>query len=203
MKVYQVSRRRRSRLRRLLAGLLVVVLVAVFAYVVIDKRVVVPGVSDRLYPLEYRDAIAQVADTYDVDPYLVAAVARTESGYDPQAVSHAGAVGLMQLMPETAAWIVQSARWQGADDPDLTDPEDNLELGTCYLAYLGERFGADERAVVAAYNAGQGIVSTWLAEADGKALDLDGIVYPETRAFVQRVEEWLEYYQRAYPDAFD
>ena len=97
-----------------------------------------------------------MAEQYDLDPYLVAAVARTESGWDPEAVSHAGAVGLMQLMPDTAAWITGLESWQGGDDPDLTDPEDSLELGACYLAYLVKYFGGDIRLALAAYNAGPG-----------------------------------------------
>ncbi len=200
MSVYGLSRRRRR--LRLLIPLAGVVVLAVLVYVLVDQRVVVPGVTARLYPIHYRDGIERVAEQYQVDPYLVAAVVRTESGYDPEAVSRVGAVGLMQLMPATAEWIVQLDRWKGRLDPELTDPDDNLELGTCYLAYLLERFGEDRRAAVAAYNAGQGTVLQWLAAADGARLALDDVLFPETRAFVERVEEFVELYHEAHPDIF-
>ncbi len=203
MRVYEVrGRRRRSLLPGLLAVLAVVAVAALF-YLVADKRVVIPGLSTRIFAIAYQEDIARAARTYDIDPYLVAAVARTESGFDPTAVSSAGAVGVMQLMPETAEWIVGLDRWQGADDPVLTDPRDSIELGACYLAFLSDRFGDDKRAAVAAYNAGQGVVARWVAEAGGGGLGLDDIVYPETRTFVERVEDWLRFYQKAHPDAFE
>ncbi len=202
MRIYEVRGRRRRGLLPGLVAVLAVLAVAALFYLVADKRVVIPGLSTRIFSIEYQEDIARVARTYDIDPYLVAAVARTESGFDPAAVSPAGAVGMMQLMPETAEWIVGLDRWQGADDPVLTDPRDSLELGACYLAFLNERFADDERAAVAAYNAGQGVVARWVSEAGGGGLSLDDIVYPETRTFVERVEEWLQFYQKAHPEAF-
>ena len=114
---------------------------------------VVPGVSAKFHPIHYPEGIARVAERYDLDPYMVAAVVQTESGYDPRALSPVGAVGLMQLMPDTATWITGLESWRGRDEPVLTDPEDNLELGACYLAFLLKHFGGDIRPALAAYNA--------------------------------------------------
>lgn len=193
--------RRRGR-RRGLVALLILIVLAVVVYVIVDHRVVVPGVSAQIYPIHYREGIEEVADRYDVDPYLVAAVVRTESGYDPNAVSHVGAVGLMQLMPDTAAWIVELRTWKGGAHPELTDPDDNLALGTCYLAFLIEHFDGDRRAAVAAYNAGQGAVAGWVAAAGGGKLTLEDIRFSETRVFVERVEQSWELYRRIHPDVF-
>lgn len=179
------------------------VVIAALLFVVIDKRLVVPEVSAKLFPIEYRADIERAADIYGIDPYLLAAMARTESRFDPEAVSRVGAVGIMQVMPDTAVWITGLERWQGDESPDLTDPRDSLELGACYISYLFERFNTDERAVVAAYNAGQGVVARWVSETGDGRLALEDIVYPETRAFVQRVEEWRETYRRVHPTAFD
>jgi soluble lytic murein transglycosylase len=130
-------------------------------------------------------------------------VVKTESGYDPQAVSPAGAVGLMQLMPETAEWVTGLDSWQGASDPDLTDPRDSLELGACYLQYLAETFGDGTRPALAAYNAGQGTVSEWIQAAGGAdSFGLSDIQYEETRTFVERVEHYHELYGRVHPDVF-
>jgi soluble lytic murein transglycosylase len=200
------GRARRSRRRGLLRLAVLLAVIAVIVVVVVlvtSGRTVVPVVSEQIYPIHYEEGIGRVAERYDLDPYLVAAVVNTESGYDPAAVSSAGAVGLMQLMPATADWVTGLGTWQGDDSPDLNDPDDNLELGACYLSYLTETFDGVVRVVLAAYNAGQGVVGEWVEAAGGpRSFDLSDIVYPETRAFVERVERYRELYSRIYPDAF-
>jgi len=196
------ARRRRIRLLRLVLVAVVVVAVALAATWIATARAVVPGLSGKNYPVHYLEGIARVAEEYELDPYLVAAVVQTESGYDARAVSRAGAVGLMQLMPDTAEWIVGLDSWRGTADPELTHPEDNLQLGACYLAYLLASFGRDTRIALAAYNAGQGSVAGWMKEAGIERLELSDIRYPETREFVERVEHYREVYQRVHPDAF-
>jgi soluble lytic murein transglycosylase len=196
---------RHSRRRRLVRLVIVVVVVGMAAAAVwiAATRGAVPGMSTALYPIHYRQSIARVAKQYHLDPFMVAAVVKTESGYDPRARSSAGAVGLMQLMPDTATWITGLASWKGSDKPVLTDPDDNLELGACYLAFLLQRFGGDVRPALAAYNAGQGTVVGWVqAAGDGGSFDLSDIRFPETRTFVERVEHYQELYGRLYPHAF-
>ena len=164
------------------------------------------AVSQRIYPLHYKQVIVEAAQSNGVDPYLVAAVVKAESNFDPQAVSRGGAVGLMQLMPDTARWIVQQADWSGATDPDLNDPEHNVALGTYYLAYLLRVFHDDEAAALAAYNAGQGVVAEWLERAvaadsgeESPTLRSEDIPFPETRKFVARVERFRTIYSQAHP----
>ena len=201
-----MSRSRRSRKRGLarLAVLVVVILGIVVAGVwLAASRTTVPVVSAAIYPVHFQKGIAQVAERYDLDPYMVAAVVQTESGYDPKAVSPDGAVGLMQLMPDTAIWITGLESWKGNDAPALTDPDDNLELGACYLAYLLQRFDGETRPALAAYNAGQGVVVGWLgSEADWESFALADIRFPETRGFVEKVEHYWELYTRVHPDMF-
>jgi soluble lytic murein transglycosylase len=199
------TRRQRRRRRALLGVVLLVVVVAALVWVGVSAmtgRMVVPVVSDRIYPLVYEDEIAAVAEKYDLDPYLVAAVARTESGFDPDARSHAGAVGLMQLLPKTAEWVTSLDSWKGPDNPALTNPQDSLELGACYLAYL-QRTLDDPTAAIAAYNAGQNAVRGWIKKAGGSAsFGMEDIPYPETQEFVRRVERYRTIYQKVHPDAF-
>lgn len=198
----RLRRRRRRLLVRLLLPLLVVA-VGATAYWVISARTVVPGLSARVYPIHFVDDIARVAARYDVDPYLVAAVARTESNFSPGAVSHAGAVGMMQLMPDTAQWITRLKTWKGSKAPVLTDPADSLELGACYLAYLLNRFSGDEVAALASYNAGQGAVDGWLRTGGGTGgLRAEDIPFDETRDFVKRVIHYRDLYTRIHPEVF-
>lgn len=196
------SRRTTRLVLRLLVPAVAIVGIGLAAYWLVSARAVVPVLSEKLYPIRYQEGIARVADRYHLDPYLVAAVVRTESDYDPKAVSHVGAVGLMQLMPDTAEWITHLDSWKGPKDPTLTDPDDNLELGACYLAYLTERFAGDMLAVVAAYNAGQGAVDDWLASGAHEALQLADIRFQETRDFVKRVERFRNLYKRTHQGIF-
>jgi soluble lytic murein transglycosylase-like protein len=125
-----------------------------------------PDTSSR----PYEESIAATAMRHGLDPALVRAVIEAESGYDPQAVSAKGALGLMQILPETAALM-------GLPEP--ADPASSLEAGCRYLAALQDIFGGDVELALAAYNAGPGAVRRW------------GTVppYRETRGFVRRVGE--------------
>lgn len=187
-----------------LVGLTMAFAVLLLVALVLEASVP-PWLGHRLYPMSYEREIARVADRYQVDPYLVAAVVKAESSFEPNAVSPAGAVGLMQVMPATAAWITDRPDWHGPPQPDLSEPDDNLELGTYYLAYLITRFGGDVSTALAAYNAGQGEVARWLASGQPRpasGLRPQDIPFPETRNFVARVERYYALYRDAHPDAF-
>lgn len=130
------------------------------------------------YPNKYRDEIARACEEFSVEEDLVRGVIHTESKFRPSAVSAAGAVGLMQLMPDTAAWI--AARLGYERTPDLTDPAENIRLGTAYLQYLLNKFPLTD--ALAAYNAGEGNVLRW--QREGR----EEYPFPETRAYVRRVK---------------
>lgn len=154
-----------------------------------------------IYPLRYEDEIAASASAHGVDPYLVAAVIRSESSWDPEASSHQGARGLMQLMPETARDMAAKGLVDGDRYPseNLEDPAINIEYGCAYLSYLLSYFnGATDRAI-AAYNAGMGNVDGWTKQ--DKLLH-NAITFPETQAYLVRVNMSKARYQELYPQAF-
>ena len=131
------------------------------------------------------------ADADNVDPALVLGLARQESSFDAGVVSHAGAIGLMQLMPDTA-------RQAGGTGAGLTDPTVNLRLGEAYLRNLLEQFGGVVPYALAAYNAGPHRARTWIAangdaaatgQADNMLDWIEMIPFTETRNYVQRVSE--------------
>jgi soluble lytic murein transglycosylase len=198
-----MGRRRRRRLFVQIAAPVAVLVILVFlAAVIVTGRLVVPGISGRVYPIRYQSNIETVAAKYHVDPYLIAAVARTESGFNPQAESGAGALGLMQFLPTTAEWVTTLHSWKGIKDPALTDPADSLELGACYLSYLLSRFDG-RTAAIAAYNAGPNKVASWLAAAGGEgSFQASDIPFTETRNFVARVNRWQALFQKAHPNTF-
>jgi soluble lytic murein transglycosylase len=145
------------------------------------------------YPLEYAHIVRGHAKNHGLDPALLAAVVYVESRFDPNARSAAGAVGLMQLLPETAKGI--ALRTGGAQFvvADLRDPEINVRYGSWYLDHLIDRYG-DTQTALAAYHAGQGNVDRW--RRDGI-----GIGFPETRAYVTEVQRVSRLYEKAYPHA--
>lgn len=154
-----------------------------------------------MYPLRYESEITTSASAHGVDPYLVAAVIRSESSWDPEASSHQGARGLMQLMPETAQDMVAKGLVDGKrySYENLEDPAINIEYGCAYLSYLLTYFnGATDRAI-AAYNAGMGNVDGW---AKQDKLLHNAITFPETQAYLVRVNMAKARYQELYPQAF-
>jgi soluble lytic murein transglycosylase len=142
------------------------------------------------YPLEYEEILRAHGRTYDLDPALLAAVVYVESRFDPNAESAAGAVGLMQLLPETAKGIAIRTGGTKFVVADLRDPEINVRYGAWYLRHLRERY-ADPELALAAYHAGQGNVDRWREEGSG-------IAFPETRAYVDDVLRVRTVYEQAY-----
>ncbi len=146
------------------------------------------------YPMEYEAEVRRACEKYDLDPCLVFAVIRTESFFTPDAVSGAGAQGLMQIMPETGEWIA----WrQGKeyDESRIFEPDYNIDLGCWLLSFLLEKYNGDVELAAAAYNAGHSAVNRWLDDPkyyDGKNLT---IPYEETENYVKKVKDAYEKYQ--------
>jgi soluble lytic murein transglycosylase len=152
-----------------------------------------PSWYERLrYPLSYEQIVRGHAKNYDLDPALLAAVIYRESKFDARARSASGAIGLMQLLPETAKGIALHTGGSRFVVADLYDAEINVRYGSFYLRRLINKYG-DTRLALAAYNAGQANVDAWVA--DGK-----GILFPETREYVDSVLEARAVYADAYAE---
>ena len=144
------------------------------------------------YPLRYETIVRAHARNYDLSPTLLAAVIYAESKFEADARSDAGAVGLMQLLPETARGIALRTGGNGFVDSDLLNPEINVRYGSWYLRHLLDRYH-DVRTALAAYHAGQGNVDEWLSQGGG-------IRFPETRHYVDRVLDAEQVYADVYGD---
>ena len=144
---------------------------------------------NRLFPMRYIDEINAAAARYDLEPALVCAVVHAESRFVPEAQSPRNANGLMQLMQQTADWGAAELKLADYDYSRIHEPALNLELGCWYLRRLLNQYGVEATAL-AAYNAGSGNVSGWLADAaysaDGETL-ID-IPFGETARYVQKIE---------------
>jgi soluble lytic murein transglycosylase len=161
-----------------------------------------PDFWHELYPFPYEDEVAKLSAQAKVNPLLVTALMRQESRFMPGIQSPVGATGLMQLMPETAAEV---ARELDLQQYDLTNPADNIRLGTRYLAHTHDLWDNNSMLAIASYNAGPGAVSDWVKRFGLEDPDsfVEQIPYPETRNYIETVFGNYWNYLRLYgrPDA--
>ena len=154
-----------------------------------------------IYPIDYETEVFTYADAYGLPRALVFSVIKAESGFDKNARSSAGAMGLMQIKEPTGAYI---ARKTGIYKYDLYDPDTNIHFGCFYLKYLLSRFG-NVRTALAAYNAGEGNAAAWLKDErcseDGKTLKF--IPFAETREYVRKIERSFVKYKKLYGKLLD
>ena len=177
------------------------VVVAVVLIVVLIVAIIALSKSQQKFGnsvngVKYADYVYRYAEEFNVEPNLVFAIIKNESSFDPDAESPVGAKGLMQIMPDTFSWL-QTYQYGkvSMDEDELFSPDVNIKYGCIFLKFLTEKYDVTETAV-AAYNAGFGIVDTWLADSDyssdGKTLSY--IPYSETSVYVQRVMNSKKYY---------
>ncbi len=151
-----------------------------------------------LYPLAYRGTVENFSGKYNMDPLLVLSIIREESRFDSEARSPAGALGLMQLMPQTAYRLNTKLKLGINSSHDVLNVKNNLHVGIYYLSHLMKEFGSYVYAI-AAYNAGEEVVKKWLQKGNYKSVDefIEDIPYSETRNYVKRVLTTFFEYKRA------
>lgn len=189
-----VDRRIRRR-RRLLVGALIAL--GVLAAVQFGLRPLGDAVEEITLPLRHEDTIREQADRWDIDPALIAAMIYEESKFRDQ-TSEAGARGVMQITPDTAAFIARLSKGHRFTQEDLAEPNLNIRYGTYYLNYLLGHYDGNETLAVAAYNAGETNVDKWVAAAGGEdGFDPDeDIPFKETRDYVRDVSEKRGQYRK-------
>ncbi len=159
-----------------------------------------PEYWQALYPLPYLETVQDWSQQRDLNPFLVMALIRQESRFQPAIRSSAGAVGLMQVMPGTASWIAGQAKLSRYS---LEQPQDNIKLGTWYLDYTHQEYNNNSMLAVASYNAGPGSVAGWVQKEGLSDPDefVEAIPFPETKGYVKAVFENYWNYLRLYnPD---
>ena len=158
-----------------------------------------PPYWQALFPRPYWTDLKAYAAQNDLDPYLVAALVRQESAFNPSAISHANAVGLMQLLPSTGRLVAKDLKIRHFSPAMLTVPATNLRMGTKYFKGMVTQFGAVEYAL-AAYNAGSDRVVDW--QGSGKYRDIaefvESIPFTETREYVQAIQRNANVYRQLY-----
>lgn len=184
-------------MKKLLKGSSVLILVAVILFITLPR--IIRIVEKRLYPLpgEYISVIEKYSEEYGIPIELLCGVINTESSFDPNATSHAGAMGMMQITEDTFNWLLFKSGESHTKDA-LYNYETNIRFGAYFLSLLYEEFG-DWDTTLAAYNAGRGRVNSWLSDGkhskDGKLTD---IPISETSEYIVKVNKASKKYDKLY-----
>lgn len=189
-------KKRRNKFRRRVVLILVIALITLLF-------VRSEWMSHWLYPVKYRQDIVISANNYKLEPHLVAAIIRVETNYKTGVVSKKGAIGVMQLMPDTAKWVIERGGFTNVTLDAISNRADiGIEIGSWYLNSLYNQFDGNMYTAIAAYNAGPGTVNRWLKGGtwDGQLDTVDQVPYGETRHYIQRVIYYYNKYKDLYPD---
>ena len=157
----------------------------------------------KLYPRYYADTVEKYAKLYDVDTFLIAAMILEESRYNAEAVSWAGAIGLMQIMPPTGRELAQQLKIRRFRTSMLKQPDVNIQMGTKYIGYLNSLFNDNAMLVIGAYNGGPGRMKRWVASKNIADIDefVEKIGIRETRLHIKKVIDSYDHYVEIYKNA--
>lgn len=186
--------------RRAIGAVKITVIVVCLATVIISATFfAVRSILKAEFPMKYQDKISLYAETYGVPEDLLYGVIHTESGYDEKAKSHAGAIGLTQITPETFLWL-QTKTGENLPEEALYDADTSVKYCAVFYGLLLKEFGGDEKTAIAAYHAGRGQVNAWLRDPaispDGKTLV--NIPESETKKYVEKVQRAVSIYDKLY-----
>lgn len=188
------QRRKKNKKRILLILVLAVITIAIVLFFKSDMF------RNQFYPKKYNEYVSEFSEKYSVDENFVYSVIKTESGFDPSAVSDVGARGLMQMMQDTFDWVqfrLEEQRKITYDD--MFVPEYSIEYGTYMLSYLYEKYGSYE-LVAAAYHSGAGRVDGWIADGviDPQNVIVDDIPSDVTRHYINKIMNAYKSYKNLY-----
>lgn len=182
--------------RKLLVFIIIILIVFVFLGLFKDK------ILKIIYPRTYKEVVSLYAEEYNVEEDLIFAVIKAESNFKEEAVSHRDAIGLMQIMENTAKDVAKKYDIEidfNNAKQEILEVQNNINIGTKYLSVLLEKYKNKELAV-AAYNAGIGTVDNWIEKgvikADGS--DIENIPYKETNNYVRKILRNYRIYQALY-----
>lgn len=156
--------------------------------------------KNMIFPYEYDSYVDKYSQEYNLSPFFVLSVMKSESNFDENAHSHKDAVGLMQITTETGEWAAEKMGLESFSTDKLYDEEYNIRMGCWYLRYLYDKFDGNIDLIVAAYNAGPSNVNKWLQDQqfskDGKTLSY--IPFNETKKYVDKVNTYYKVYKILY-----
>ena len=175
---------------------IIIVIIAIFVLLFKDN------IMEMIYPKTYKEYVSIYADKYQVEENLIFALIKAESNFNEDSISSKGAIGLMQLMEETAIYVANRSNIELDEEnirEDLLKVDKNINIGTKYLSMMLDRYGNMEIAL-AAYNAGIGTVDNWIEKgiinSDGS--NIENIPYKETNTYVRKILRDYKIYSSLY-----
>lgn len=180
------------------------IILAFIIVITIIGYMIIPKLLKHIYPIKYENTILKYSEEYGLNPYLVIAIIKVESNFNPKALSKKNAIGLMQIREPTGKWIAGKIGIHNFIDEMLYEPEINIRIGCWYINYLTKYYGSNLQLALAAYNGGQGNVDKWLKDKD---LSDDGhslkyIPFDETRLYIKKIEKTYVIYKNIYDKAY-
>ena len=183
----------KNRIRPLIVFIFIAVLIFlifIFGYVFFLKSI---------YPIKYETIVNETSKRYNIEPELIYAVIKSESGFDPNARSSAGALGLMQITPDTFLWLQTYTKEKFENESELFNPDVNIRYGALFLQILRGKYSSDD-LVLCAYNAGMSTVDKWLKDENisNYGEELKFIPYKETKDYLNKIKKSKEIYRALY-----
>lgn len=176
-----------NKLSKIIVTLLIILIILIAMFSVLRS----------LFPRKHMDIIEKYCQAYGVDEILILSLIKAESNFNAEAVSHAGAKGIMQITEDTFEFCNKSTK---SGEGNIFNPEDNIRAGVWYLSYLTERYNNNIKSAISAYNAGATNVDNWLRDkrycADGKNLDV--IPFGETQRYTDKISRYKRIYEFLY-----
>lgn len=186
--------------KKLIKRMLIFIIILAIIFVLFRIVKVQDIVLKKIYPITYQEYVEKYSRQNDIDEYMIYAIIKAESNFKPEVKSGSDAIGLMQLLEETATEISNSIENQTVTEEDLYEPETNIKLGVSYYAYLLKHYKGNNILALTAYNAGMGNVDTWIQtgviQSDGS--DIENIPYKETNNYVRKILRDYQIYLNLY-----
>ena len=181
--------------------LLVICIIILATWLILFKIIRIQDtILKTIYPTKYEEYVEKYAGEYGIDKYMIYAIIKAESNFNPEVTSQSDAIGLMQLLEETAIERSSAINELEVTKQDLYNPEINIQLGTSYYSYLLSYYKGNTVLALTAYNAGIGNVDTWIREGiikqDGS--DIENIPYKETNNYVRKILRDYQIYLKLY-----
>ena len=187
-------------LGKFIKRMIIIIFLLVITFVLFRIVKVQDIILKEIYPTAYSEYVIKYSEENDLDKYMVYSIIKAESNFNPNVKSQSDAIGLMQLLEETANERANIIEDHNVNEEDLYDPETNIKLGTSYYAYLLKHYNGNNVLALTAYNAGMGNVDTWIKtkviKSDGS--DIENIPYKETNNYVRKILRDYQMYLKLY-----
>ncbi len=183
-----------------LGKILICFIIVILIYFVLFKIIKVDNIiMKKMYPLKYSEYVEKYANEYDIDSYMVYAIIKVESNFNENAKSTSNAVGLMQIMENTAMEIANKMNLN-VSEQDLFTPDLNIKIGLKYFKDLLNKYNNNYNLAIIAYNAGIGNVDKWIADGVIKpdASDVENVPFRETNNYVRKILRDYDIYKKLY-----